>query len=43
MEVVVGNDGAVTFRIFGDKAAGLMPTDNGGHRRRRARMGRRDR
>jgi hypothetical protein len=25
MEIVVGPDGAVTFRVFGDKAA-LMPT-----------------
>jgi hypothetical protein len=25
MEVVVGTDGAVTFRVYGEKAAGLMP------------------
>ena len=25
MEIVVGTDGAVTFRVFGEKAAGLMP------------------
>jgi hypothetical protein len=25
MEIVVGADGAVTFRIYGEKAAGLMP------------------
>jgi hypothetical protein len=24
MEVVVGTDGAVTFRVYGEKAAGLM-------------------
>jgi hypothetical protein len=24
LEIVVGPDGAVTFRVFGDKAAGLM-------------------
>jgi len=24
MEIVVGPDGAVTFRVFGEKAAGLM-------------------
>jgi hypothetical protein len=24
LEVVVGNDGAVTFRVYGEKAAGLM-------------------
>jgi hypothetical protein len=30
LEVVIGKDGAVTFRILGEKAAGLMgvaPTD----------------
>ena len=25
LEVVVGTDGAVTFRVYGEKAAGLMP------------------
>jgi hypothetical protein len=25
MEIVVGTDGAVTFRVYGEKAAGLMP------------------
>ena len=25
LEVVVGPDGAVTFRVYGEKAAGLMP------------------
>jgi hypothetical protein len=25
LEVVVGSDGAVTFRVYGEKAAGLMP------------------
>lgn len=24
LEVVVGNDGAVTFRVYGERAAGLM-------------------
>jgi hypothetical protein len=26
LEVVVGADGAVTFRVYGEKASGLMPT-----------------
>jgi hypothetical protein len=25
MEIVVGSDGAVTFRVYGERAAGLMP------------------
>jgi hypothetical protein len=25
MEIVVGSDGAVTFRVYGEKVAGLMP------------------
>jgi hypothetical protein len=26
LDVIVGADGAVTFRVYGDKAAPLMPT-----------------
>jgi hypothetical protein len=25
LEIIVGTDGAVTFRVYGEKAAGLLP------------------
>jgi hypothetical protein len=25
LEIIVGTDGAVTFRVYGERAAGLMP------------------
>jgi hypothetical protein len=25
LDVIIGKDGAVTFRVYGEKAAGLMP------------------